>query len=152
MPTLKINGVPREVDTDADMPLLWLLRDDLGLTGTRFGCGAALCGTCTVHIDGRAARACVVPVGDLAGKEITTIEGATDRVATAVKTAWLELDVAQCGYCQSGQVMAAAALLRVNPRPSPQDVERAMDGNLCRCGAYPRIRAAVLRAAQLLTG
>lgn len=152
MPTLKINGVPREVDTDADTPLLWVLRDDLGLTGTRFGCGAALCGTCTVQIDGRAARSCVVPVGDLAGKEITTIEGATDRIATAVKAAWLELDVAQCGYCQSGQVMAATALLRANPRPSPQDVERAMDGNLCRCGAYPRIRAAVLRAAQLLTG
>lgn len=152
MPTLKINGVPRETDAEPDTPLLWVLRDDLGLTGTKFGCGAALCGVCTVHIDGRAARACVLPVGDLVGKEITTIEGATDRIAAAIKSAWLELDVAQCGYCQPGQVMAAAALLRANPRPSAQEVERAMDGNLCRCGAYPRIRAAVMRAAQVLAG
>lgn len=149
---LRVNGQVREVDTDPEAPLLWVLRDDLGLTGTKFGCGAAQCGACTVHVDGKAARACVLQVGQLAGREITTIEGADDRVAAAVKAAWLELDAAQCGYCQPGQVMAAVALLRTNRRPSEAEVAGAMNGNLCRCGAYPRMQAAVLLAARRLAG
>ena len=152
MPTLRINGRERQVDADAGTPLLWVLRDDLGLVGTKFGCGVALCGACTVHVDGSAVRACVTSIDGLAGKEVVTIEGADDRIASAVKAAWRELDVAQCGYCQPGQVMAAVALLRAVPRPGAADVEQAMAGNLCRCGAYPRIRAAVLRAAELLAG
>ena len=150
MPSLRVNGIDREFDAEPATPLLWVLRDDLGLTGTRFGCGAALCGACTVLVDGAAARACVTPVETLAGREVTTIEGAADRVAQAVRSAWLELDVAQCGYCQPGQVMSAIALLRSVRSPDAEQVDRAMAGNLCRCGAYPRIRAAVLRAAQLL--
>lgn len=152
MPTLRINGRERQVDADAGTPLLWVLRDDLGLVGTKFGCGVALCGACTVHVDGSAVRACVTSIDGLAGKEVVTIEGADDRIASAVKAAWRELDVAQCGYCQPGQVMAAVALLRAVPRPGAAEVEQAMAGNLCRCGAYPRIRAAVLRAAELLAG
>ena len=150
MPNLKINGRERQVDADPGTPLLWVLRDDLGLVGTKFGCGVALCGACTVHVDGSAVRACVTSIDGLAGREVTTIEGADDRIASAVKAAWRELDVAQCGYCQPGQVMSAVALLRAVPRPDAADVEQAMAGNLCRCGAYPRIRAAVLRAAELL--
>ena len=150
MPTLRINGRERQVDADPGTPLLWVLRDDLGLVGTKFGCGVALCGACTVHVDGSAVRACVTSIDGLAGREVTTIEGADDRIASAVKAAWRELDVAQCGYCQPGQVMSAVALLRAVPRPDAADVEQAMAGNLCRCGAYPRIRAAVLRAAELL--
>ena len=149
---LRVNGQAREVDADADVPLLWVLRDDLGLTGTKFGCGAAQCGACTVHVDGKAARACVLPVGQLAGREIITIEGADDRITSTVKAAWLELDAAQCGYCQPGQVMAAVALLRATPRPSEMEINAAMNGNLCRCGAYPRIHAAVRLAARRLAG
>ena len=150
MLTLKINGRERQVDADPGTPLLWVLRDDLGLVGTKFGCGVALCGACTVHVDGAPVRACVTSIDGLAGRAVTTIEGADDRIASAVKDAWRELDVAQCGYCQPGQVMAAVALLRAVPRPGAAEVEQAMAGNLCRCGAYPRIRAAVLRAAERL--
>jgi isoquinoline 1-oxidoreductase alpha subunit len=149
MVTLKINGETREIEVASDTPLLWALRDELNLTGTKFGCGMALCGACTVHVDGVATRACVTPVASLAGRAITTIEGATDPLAEAVKQAWVALDVAQCGYCQPGQVMAAVALLRRVPQPTDEQVDRALAGNLCRCGAYPRIRAAVQRAASL---
>ena len=149
MVTLKINGETREIGVASDTPLLWALRDELNLTGTKFGCGMALCGACTVHVDGVATRACVTPVASLAGRAITTIEGATDPLAEAVKQAWVALDVAQCGYCQPGQVMAAVALLRRVPQPTDEQVDRALSGNLCRCGAYPRIRAAVQRAASL---
>lgn len=147
---LTINGEAREVDSADDTPLLWVLRDELNLTGTKFGCGRAVCGACTVHIDGAATRACVTPAKTLEGRAITTIEGATDAVAAAVKQAWVELDVAQCGYCQPGQVMATIALLRVTPAPDEAGIDAALSGNLCRCGAYPRIRAAVKRAAALL--
>jgi len=149
MVTLKINGETREIEVASDTPLLWALRDELNLTGTKFGCGMALCGACTVHVDGVATRACVTPVASLAGRAITTIVGATDPLAEAVKQAWVALDVAQCGYCQPGQVMAAVALLRRVPQPTDEQVDRALAGNLCRCGAYPRIRAAVQRAASL---
>jgi isoquinoline 1-oxidoreductase alpha subunit len=149
MVTLKINGETRELEVASDTPLLWALRDELKLTGTKFGCGMALCGACTVHVDGVATRACVTPVNSLADRAITTIEGATDPLAEAVKQAWVALDVAQCGYCQPGQVMAAVALLRRVPQPTDEQVDQALSGNLCRCGAYPRIRAAVQRAASL---
>ena len=149
MVTLKINGETRELEVASDTPLLWALRDELKLTGTKFGCGMALCGACTVHVDGVATRACVTPVNSLADRAITTIEGATDPLAEAVKQAWVALDVAQCGYCQPGQVMAAVALLRRVPQPTDEQVDRALAGNLCRCGAYPRIRAAVQRATSL---
>lgn len=147
---LTINGEARAVDSADDTPLLWVLRDELNLTGTKFGCGRAVCGACTVHVDGAATRACVTPAKALEGRAITTIEGAADAVAAAVKQAWVELDVAQCGYCQPGQVMATIALLRATPAPDDARIEAALSGNLCRCGAYPRIRAAVLRAATLL--
>jgi len=150
MTQLTINGEAREVDSALDTPLLWVLRDELKLTGTKFGCGRAVCGACTVHVDGAAMRACVTPASALTGRAITTIEGANDAVAVAVKQAWVELDVAQCGYCQPGQVMATIALLRATPNPDDARVDAALSGNLCRCGAYPRIRAAVLRAASLL--
>jgi len=149
MVTLKINGETRELEVASDTPLLWALRDELKLTGTKFGCGMALCGACTVDVDGVATRACVTPVNSLADRAITTIEGATDPLAEAVKQAWVALDVAQCGYCQPGQVMAAVALLRRVPQPTDEQVDQALSGNLCRCGAYPRIRAAVQRAASL---
>jgi isoquinoline 1-oxidoreductase subunit alpha len=152
MTTLNINGQDRTLEIDAGTPLLWVLRDDLGLTGTKFACGRALCGACTVHVEGAATLSCVMPADGLQGKRITTIEGANDRIGAAVKRAWIELDVAQCGYCQPGQVMAAAALLKAVPRPSEADIDRALSGNLCRCGAYPRIRAAVHLAAQRLGG
>ena len=150
MTTLNINGQNRTVDADPATPLLWVLRQDLNLTGTKFGCGMALCGACTVHVNGQATRSCVTPLQNVAGQQVTTIEGADDRVSRAVQQAWIELDVAQCGYCQPGQVMTAAALLRSNPRPYEAAVQAAMSGNLCRCGTYPRIRAALQRAVQLL--
>jgi isoquinoline 1-oxidoreductase subunit alpha len=146
---LVVNGQPHEVDAPADMPLLWVLRDLVGLTGTKFGCGMSLCGACTVHVDGQPVRACVTPASAVAGKPITTIEGLSKDGTHPVQRAWLELDVVQCGYCQSGQVMAAAALLKQNPAPSDADIDGAMAGNLCRCGTYQRIRAAVHRAAEL---
>jgi isoquinoline 1-oxidoreductase subunit alpha len=146
---LSVNGAEREVDAPAEMPLLWVLRDLLGLTGTKFGCGIAQCGACTVHLDGAPLRSCVTPVSAVAGKSITTIEGLSDDGSHPVQRAWAELDVVQCGYCQSGQIMSAAALLAAEPNPTDRDIDAALSGNLCRCGTYQRIRAAVRRAAQL---
>lgn len=148
MATLTINGQVHTLDVPDDMPLLWVLRDVVGLTGTKFGCGIAQCGACTVHLDGAAVRSCVLPVSAVAGKKITTIEavGATPT-GRKVQEAWRDLDVVQCGYCQSGQVMSAASLLAQNPKPSDADIDAAMSGNLCRCGTYNRIRAAVKHAA-----
>ena len=146
---LRINGTTHEVDAPADMPLLWVLRDLLGMTGTKFGCGIAQCGACTVHVDGAPRRACVTPVGSVAGKAITTIEGLSADGSHPVQRAWTELDVVQCGYCQSGQIMSAAALLAVKPDPTDADIDAALSGNICRCGTYQRIRAAVHRAAAL---
>lgn len=146
---LTLNGQAKEIDVADDTPLLWVLRDTLGLTGTKFGCGVALCGACTVHLEGQPIRACVTPVSAVAGKTITTIEGLSNDRSHPVQRAWIELDVPQCGYCQSGQIMAAAALLSTNPRPSDADIDAAMSGNICRCGTYPRIRKAVHRAAEL---
>ncbi|KVU69080.1 (2Fe-2S)-binding protein [Burkholderia ubonensis] len=149
MINLNINGAVRAVDAPADMPLLWVLRDLVGLTGTKFGCGIAQCGACTVHLDGVAARACVLPVAAVGERRITTIEavGATPA-GRKVQQAWRELDVVQCGYCQSGQVMAAAALIASNPHPSDADIDAAMAGNICRCGTYNRVRAAIKQAAK----
>ena len=146
---LVVNGRPHEVDAPADMPLLWVLRDLVGLTGTKFGCGMAQCGACTVHVDGQPVRSCVTPAASVADKAITTIEGLSKDGTHPVQRAWQEVDVVQCGYCQSGQIMAAAALLKQNPAPSDADIDTAMAGNLCRCGTYQRIRAAVHRAAEL---
>ena len=148
--TLKINGTPHDVDVDGDTPLLWVLRDVLGMTGTKFGCGQALCGACTVHVDGQAVRSCQTPVDSVGDGAVTTIEaiGQTPQ-GKALQQAWLELEVVQCGYCQSGQIMSAAALLAKVPAPSDADIDQALSGNLCRCGTYPRIRAAVHRAAEL---
>jgi isoquinoline 1-oxidoreductase subunit alpha len=144
MVTLKINGKSHQIDVPSDMPLLWALRDVLGMTGTKFGCGMALCGACTVQLDGQAIRSCVTPVSAAAGKAITTIEaiGATPA-GKKVQAAWIALDVPQCGYCQSGQIMSASALLATNPRPTDADIDAAMAGNICRCGTYGRIRAAI---------
>ena len=148
---LDINGQTHEVDAADDMPLLWALRDVLGLTGTKFGCGAGHCGVCTVHIDGVAVRSWVLPIVALAGKKITTIEGlAQGKTLHVVQQAWLDLNVVQCGYCQSGQIMAASALLASNPKPSDVEIDTAMAGNLCRCATYPRIRAAIHAAADKL--
>jgi isoquinoline 1-oxidoreductase subunit alpha len=148
---LVINGKSHDVDVDAEMPLLWALRDRVGLTGTKFGCGASLCGACTVHIDGEAVRSCQMQVRDAVGRKITTIEGvAAGKVGQAVQQAWQSLDVVQCGYCQSGQIMTAVALLTQNPKPTQSDIESAMSGVLCRCGTYVRIRAAVESAAKQL--
>ena len=149
---LNVNGSEREVDAPADMPLLWVLRDLMGLTGTKFGCGIAQCGACTVHIDGAPLRACVTPVSAVASKKITTIEGLSADGQHPVQQAWAELDVVQCGYCQSGQIMSAVALLAVIPTPTDTDIDQALSGNICRCGTYPRIRAAVHRAAQIDKG
>ena len=149
---LNVNGSEREVDAPADMPLLWVLRDLMGLTGTKFGCGIAQCGACTVHIDGAPLRACVTPVSAVAGKKITTIEGLSADGQHPVQQAWAELDVVQCGYCQSGQIMSTVALLAVIPKPTDTDIDQALSGNICRCGTYPRIRAAVHRAAELGKG
>jgi isoquinoline 1-oxidoreductase subunit alpha len=147
--SVKVNGSKHSIDVDDDTPLLWVLRDVLGMTGTKFGCGKALCGACTVHVDGGAIRSCVTPVSSIGTSEITTIEaiGATEPGAR-VQKAWLDVEVVQCGYCQSGQIMAAAALLAANPNPSDADIDDAMSGNVCRCGTYPRIRAAIKQAAQ----
>jgi isoquinoline 1-oxidoreductase subunit alpha len=147
---LNINGQDRQFDVPADMPLLWVIRDVAGLTGTKFGCGQALCGACTVHVDGDPARACQTPVGDVAGRRITTIEGLDGKVAKAVQAAWQDLDVVQCGYCQSGQIMSAVGLLSANPKPTDADIDTAMDGNVCRCATYVRIRAAIHDAASRL--
>ena len=146
--TLTLNGKPVPVQATDDTPLLWVLRGELGLVGTKFGCGMALCGACTVHVDGEPVRSCVTPVGTLAGKAVTTIEGLAGPVAEAVQQAWDEVDVVQCGYCQSGQVMSACALLARTPRPTEAQVDAAMAGNICRCGTYPRIRLAIRRAAE----
>mgnify|MGYP001611234468 CR=1 FL=1 len=143
-----LNGKPQEVAVPDDMPLLWVLRDALGLTGTKFGCGMGLCGACTVQVDGKAARSCATRGGDVAGKSVTTIEGVAAGDSPVVK-AWCELDVAQCGYCQPGQVMAASALLESNANPSDDDIDKALMGNLCRCGTYQRIRGAVKRAVEI---
>ena len=146
---LIVNGKPRELNVDPAMPLLWALREQLGLTGTKFGCGMALCGACTVHVDGNAVRSCVTLVGAVAGKRITTIEGLSADRSHPVQRAWLEVLVPQCGYCQPGQMMSAAALLAVNANPSDRDIDDAMAGNLCRCGTYARIRKAIHVAAEL---
>jgi isoquinoline 1-oxidoreductase alpha subunit len=150
MINLTINGTTHAVDADPDMPLLWALRDLLDLTGTKYGCGIAQCGACTVHLDGQAVRSCQTPVSDVSGKQVTTIEGVRGNIADAVQGAWIKLDVPQCGYCQSGQVMAAIALLSENRRPSDGDIDTAMSGNLCRCATYHRIRGAVKEAAKTL--
>jgi aerobic-type carbon monoxide dehydrogenase small subunit (CoxS/CutS family) len=142
-----VNGQLQSVDADADTPLLWVLRDHLGLTGTKYGCGLALCGACTVHVDGVAVRSCLLPLTALEGKAVTTIEGLSRDRSHAVQRAWIELDVPQCGYCQSGQIMSAAALLTANPEASDADIDAAMSGNICRCGTYQRIRAAIKQAA-----
>jgi len=152
MVTLSINGAPRDVDVPDDMPLLWVIRDVLQMTGTKFGCGIGACGACTVHLDGQAIRSCVMPVIAAAGRSITTIEAVGDTPAgRKVQEAWLDLDVVQCGYCQSGQIMSAAALIATNASPSDSDIDNAMSGNICRCGTYPRIRAAIKQAAQSAT-
>ena len=156
MTTLQVNGRAQQLDVDPSTPVLWALRDSLGLTGTKFGCGAALCGACTVHVDGQAVRSCVTPIGSVEGKKLTTIEavtGGTDRVGKAVHAAWVKHDVAQCGYCQSGQIMSATAFLKSLPRgrqPDAAEIDAAMAGNVCRCGTYARIRAAVADAARAL--
>jgi isoquinoline 1-oxidoreductase alpha subunit len=147
MIALTVNGKRRNVQADASTPLLWVLRDYLGLTGTKYGCGMALCGACTVHVEGEPARSCVTPVSAVAGKRITTIEGLSRNADHPVQKAWIELDVPQCGYCQSGQIMSAVALLAKHPKPTDAQIDEAMRGNLCRCGTYPRIRAAIKRAA-----
>ena len=149
MITLTVNGTQYQVDLEPDTPLLWALRDAVGLTGTKFGCGMALCGACTVHIDGQAMRSCSVPIGSLKGASITTIEGLSPDGKHPVQQAWLAEDVPQCGYCQSGQIMAAAALLAKNPQPSDADIDVGIT-NICRCGTYPRIRSAIHRAAGLM--
>lgn len=148
--TLQINGKPHEVDLPGEVPLLWALRDGLGMTGTKFGCGVAACGACTVLVDGEAVRSCQLPIGEVTGA-ITTIEGLgqPDNLAP-IQAAWVRHQVAQCGYCQSGQIMQAAALLAANPEPTDQDIDEAMQGNLCRCGTYPRIRAAIHEAAAMM--
>ena len=150
MATININGRDHAVDVPDDMPLLWVIRDHLQMTGTKFGCGAGLCGACTVHIDGQPVRACQTQVRDAAGKKITTIEGVAGRVAQAVQAAWQKLDVVQCGYCQSGQIMSAIGLLAQNARPTDADIDQAMYGNVCRCATYVRIRAAIHVAAKAL--
>ncbi|MEW5708568.1 MAG: (2Fe-2S)-binding protein [Pseudomonadota bacterium] len=147
MIALTVNGRRRNVQADASTPLLWVLRDHLGLTGTKYGCGMALCGACTVHVEGEPTRSCVTPVSAVAGKRITTIEGLSRNADHPVQKAWIELDVPQCGYCQSGQIMSAVALLAKHPKPTDAQIDEAMRGNLCRCGTYPRIRAAIKRAA-----
>lgn len=147
---LTINNKSYEVDASPDMPLLWAIRDMVGLTGTKFGCGMAQCGACTVHVDGVPVRSCSFPVAAAAGKKITTIEGLSEKVGEAVQKAWIELQVPQCGYCQSGQIMSATALLKSKPHPTDADIDTAMQGNLCRCGTYQRVRSAIHRASELI--
>ncbi|MEM8948419.1 MAG: (2Fe-2S)-binding protein [Pseudomonadota bacterium] len=145
-----LNGQAVSVDVDDDTPLLWVIRDELGMTGTKFGCGVAMCGACTVYLDGQPMRSCQTYIEDVAGSEITTIEGLDSKPAQAVQAAWQELDVPQCGYCQSGQIMSAAALLSETPKPSDEDIDAAMSGNVCRCATYHRIRKAIHRAAEIM--
>ena len=152
MVTFRVNGSARTVQADDDIPLLWVLRDELALTGTKYGCGIAQCGACTVHVDHRAARSCVTPAASMAGRDVVTIEGVGGEVARAVQEAWRRLDVAQCGYCQSGQIMSAIALLSEIRRPTDADIDAAMSGNVCRCATYARIRAAIHEAAKTLGG
>src|ERR1700712_2027510 len=150
MTTLQINGKATTVSASDDTPLLWVLRDHLGMTGTKFGCGMALCGACTVHLDGTPVRSCTTPISAAAGKRVTTIEGVgASKVGKAVQVAWMKIGVPQCGYCQAGQIMSATALLESNPKPTDTDIEQAMSGNICRCGTYTRIRAAIKSAAGL---
>ena len=149
MTSFILNGKPVSVGDDPSTPLLWVIRDSLGLTGTKFGCGMALCGACTVHLDGRAIRSCVAPLSRAEGKHVTTIEGLSSDNSHPVQRAWIEIDVPQCGYCQSGQIMSAVVLLKENPKPTDNDIDEAMSGNICRCGTYPRIRRAIHRAAEL---
>jgi isoquinoline 1-oxidoreductase alpha subunit len=144
---LKVNGAERSFDGDPDLPLLWYLRDVLGLTGTKFGCGMALCGACTVHLDGKAIRSCITKMSTLAGKEVTTIEAISQSGLHPVQQKWIEFNVPQCGYCQSGQIMQAISLLKEKPKPSDEDIDTSMSGNVCRCGTYQRIRAAIKAAA-----
>ena len=146
---LTVNGVKRDVSVSPDTPLLWVLRDVLGLTGTKYGCGMAQCGACTVHVDGQPLRSCVMPLSAVDGRAVTTIEGLSLEGSHPVQRAWAELDVVQCGYCQSGQIMSAAALLAVNPKPTDSEIDTALTGNICRCGTYQRIRAAIHHAAEL---
>ena len=147
--SLNVNGEPRDVDVPADMPLLWVLRDVVGLTGTKFGCGIAQCGACTVHLDGQPVRSCILPVSAVGGRAVTTVEAIGETPAgKKIQDAWLAIEVVQCGYCQSGQIMSASALLTRNPAPDDAAIDTAMSGNICRCGTYPRIRAAIKRAAQ----
>ncbi|MBX9863036.1 MAG: (2Fe-2S)-binding protein [Hyphomicrobium sp.] len=152
MTTFQINGRDVTVSVEDDTPLLWVVRDELGLVGSKFGCGVAQCGACTMHLDGQPVRACVTPVSDVAGRKVTTIEGISGSVADAVRDAWVKLDVVQCGYCQSGQVMSAVALLAESPAPSDADIDTAMSGNICRCNTYQRIRTAIHDAATTLKG
>jgi len=148
MTSITVNGKPQKIDLPDDTPLLWTLRDYLGLTGTKFGCGAALCGACTVHVDGQPVRSCITPIAAVANGQVVTVEGiGADRVGRMVQTAWVDLGVPQCGYCQAGQIMAATALLKQHPRPTDADADDAMTGNICRCGTYTRIRAAIKQAA-----
>jgi len=144
-----LNGKPKTVDVNPNMPLLWVLRDTLNMTGTKFGCGMALCGACTVHIDGEATRSCITPLSSVSGKKVTTIEGLSATDSHPVQRAWIEIDVPQCGYCQSGQIMTASALLAKTPNPTDAEIDDAMSGNICRCGTYDRIRAAIHQAAKL---
>ena len=149
MTTLRVNGQEHDLDVPDDMPLLWALRDVVGLTGTKFGCGVALCGACTVHLDGRPIRSCITPVASVVGKSVTTIEAIGDTPSgKKIQEAWLGIEVVQCGYCQSGQIMSAAALIENNPNPTDAEIDAAMSGNICRCGTYPRIRAAIKNATQ----
>jgi isoquinoline 1-oxidoreductase subunit alpha len=150
MLTLNINGKDQPVDASAEMPLLWALRDRLHLTGTKFGCGRALCGACTVHIDGQAARSCSILIGQVSGRKVVTIEAVSGKVADAVKSAWQQLDVVQCGYCQSGQIMSAITLLNSNKKPTDADIDLGMEGNICRCGTYVRVKRAIHEAAKKL--
>ena len=152
MATINVNGQPKDVNADPTMPLLWVLRDVLGMTGTKFGCGMAQCGACTVHIDGVATRSCVTPLSAVGDKKVTTIEGLSPDGMHAVQQAWVELQVPQCGYCQSGQIMSAVALLEAKPAPTDADIDAAMNGNICRCGTYQRIRAVIHRAAEMKKG
>ena len=147
MPTIKVNGMDREIRSEPDTPLLWVLRGELELAGTKFGCGMSVCGACTVHLDGEPVRSCILPVSAVGTREVTTIEGLEGQVADALREAWTVVDVVQCGYCQSGQLMSASALLKKKPQPTGADIDQAMNGNICRCGTYPRIRAAIHVAA-----
>jgi aerobic-type carbon monoxide dehydrogenase small subunit (CoxS/CutS family) len=152
MTSFQVNGKPVQVDVDPATPLLWVLRESLGLTGTKYGCGMALCGACTVHLDGEAIRSCVAPLSRVAGRHVKTIEGLSNDLSHPLQRAWIEIDVPQCGYCQSGQIMSAAVLLSKIPKPTDNDIDEAMSGNICRCGTYPRIRRAIHRAAELAGG